>query len=147
MKTNYLARIAFITLITVIASCSGIDINDEQAVVNDMQGTWIGSEHNGNIYRHIKLIISDNTFTGWYQITESADEPGWMVLPTESGTISLSSVLDISKESGKYRKINFFIRGRCCGDNSLTATIMSKMITYHEGKGLCVTDQKPMSRN
>jgi hypothetical protein len=112
-----------------------------------MQGIWIGSEHNGDIYRHIKLIISDNTFTAWHQITESADKPGWTVLPTESGTISLSSVQDISNESGKYRKINFFIRGRCCGDNSLTANIMSKMITYHEGKGLCVTDQIPMSRN
>lgn len=146
MKAILVLRIAVITLVTVFTSCSGIDINDEQAVAKDLQGTWIGYEHKGNIFRHFKLVISDNTFSGWLQTSESDNEPAWTALPNESGTISLSSVQNIPNESGKYRKISFFMRGRCCGDNSLTARILSEMITYHEGRGLCVTDQTQMIR-
>jgi hypothetical protein len=146
LKRNNIPYISF-TFIPFFTSCSGIDINDEQAVMKDIQGTWIGAEHNGNIYRHIKLIISDNTFAGWYQFSESVDEPVWTVVPTENGTISLSSVQENPDETGKYRSINFFILHRCCGDNSLTANILSKIITYQDRKGLSLAAQTPMIRN
>lgn len=127
-----------VALIVVLCSCSGVDINDDLAVLQDVQGTWIGYEKTGDLYRHVKLYISDNTFNGWLQTTESGEEPAWTVLPNENGTFSLSGVLDNAKGSGKCRKLSFFIRGRCCGDNSLTAKTLSGIITYEEGKGLQV---------
>jgi hypothetical protein len=131
-------RKGIVVLAVVLFSCSGIDINDDLAVLQDIQGTWIGYEKTGDFYRHVKLYISDNTFNGWLQTTESAEEPTWTVLPNENGTFSLSAVLNNTGDSKKYRKFNFFIRGRCCGDNSLTARTLSGIIAYEEGKGMRV---------
>jgi hypothetical protein len=140
-------RTALFALTVVFFSCSGVDINDDLAVLQDIQGTWIGYEKTGDLYRHVKLYITDNTFNGWLQMTESGEEPAWTVLPNENGTFSLSAVLDNAKDSGKYRKFNFFIRGRCCGDNSLTARTLSGIIIYEDGKGLLVSGGTSMTRD
>jgi hypothetical protein len=141
MKTNFLKDIGLFTLILVITSCSRVDINDEQAVMKDIQGTWIGHEYIGGFIRHIKVNIKENTFEGWVQTSDSDIEPSWTILPTESGTFSLSSVLENSNETGKFRKFSFVINGRCCGDNSLTAKTLSQLIAYTDGKGLLIAQQ------
>jgi hypothetical protein len=146
VKTIHVVRMGLIAFAAVFFSCSGIDINDDLAVLQDVQGTWIGYEKTGDIYRHVKLYISDNTFNGWLQTTDSGEEPSWTVLPNENGTFSLSSVLVKADSSGKYRKFNFFINGRCCGDNSLTAKTLSGIITYEEGKGLQVDGGMSMAK-
>lgn len=142
--TNYKTA-AIIVAIVIFTSCSEVDINDEMAVMKDIQGTWIGKAPAGELYRHIKVSITDNRFNGWLQTTDSVAEPEWTVLPTESGTFSISSVLE--EESGKdqFRSLKFAIAGRCCGDNSLTAITLSEMITYVNRKGLFVNG-KSMKR-
>jgi hypothetical protein len=146
VKTKNFVRTGLAALTAVLFSCSGVDINDDLAVLQDIQGTWIGYEKTGDIYRHVKLYISDNTFNGWLQTTESGEEPAWTVLPSENGTFSLSGVLDNAKGSGKCRKLSFAIQGRCCGDNSLTARTLSRIITYEDGKGLQVEGSLSMAK-
>jgi hypothetical protein len=141
MKTNFLKGIGFFTLIVGITSCSRVDINDEQAVMKNIQGTWIGYEYTGGLFRHIKVNIRENTFEGWLQTSDSDIEPSWTVLPTESGTFSLSSVLENTNEAGKFRKLSFVINGRCCGDNSLTAKTLSQLIAYMDGKGMFIAQR------
>ncbi len=136
----------WILAVMVLSACTRRDINDYQNVMDDIQGIWIGHDYNGGIHRHIKLIISDNTFKGWLQISDNEVEPEWTVLPGEEGNLSLSSVLNNPDRNGKYRKINFYMRGRCCGDNSLTARMLSSLVDYYDGTGLSVTGQKPMAR-
>jgi len=146
MNSGYVKGILLTTAVAVLTACSGIDIDDEIAVMNDIQGTWIGYELTGSTYRHIKVNITDNSFDGWLQISDSITEPAWTVLPTESGTFSLSSVLENASDAGKYRKFNFVILHRCCGDNSLTARTLSEMVTYDDGKGLYVAGRASMIR-
>jgi hypothetical protein len=141
IETNFLKSIGFFALILVITSCSGVDINDEQEVMNDIQGTWIGSEYIDGLFRHIKVNIKDNTFDGWLQTSHADIEPSWTVLPTESGIFSLSSVLDNPKDDRKFRKFSFVINGRCCGDNSPTAKTLSELIAYMDRKGLFIAQQ------
>jgi hypothetical protein len=141
MKTDFLKSIGFFTLLVVIVSCSRVNINDEQAVMKDIQGTWIGREYIGGLIRHIKVNIKENTFEGWLQTSDSDNEPSWTVLPTESGTFSLSSVLENPNKAGKFRKFSFVINGRCCGDNSLTAKTLSQLIAYMDGKGLYIAQR------
>ena len=132
--------------IAAMISCSPADIEDYQDVMNHIQGTWTGHEYNKGIHRHIKLIISDNTFNGWIQVSDDGDEPEWTAIPGEEGTFSLSSILDDPDSKVKFRKMNFYMRGRCCGDNSLTARMLSNLVAYYEGNGLSVTGRQPMAR-
>lgn len=144
MKTNLINLTGLILLCAVFTSFSGVDINDEQAVFNDIQGTWTGCEYSGTFYRHIKISISDNSYDGWLQVSDTRDEPEWTVLPGEKGTISLSSVLE-SADAGKYRRFKFQIQG-CCGDNSYTAKTLSDLINYMEGAGLYVAGKTAMTK-
>jgi hypothetical protein len=146
MKRGCLKVIGLIAVFAVLNSCTGVDINDEQAVLKNIQGTWIGFERIDGIYRHIKLIISENSFDGWIQSSDSGHEPSWTAIPNEKGTISLSSVLENPEGNGKYRKITFSILGSCCGDNSSTAWTLSKMITYNDGRGLVLAGRASMTR-
>jgi hypothetical protein len=146
MKTGYLQVFGLIALFAVLFSCSRVDINDEQEVMKDIQGTWTGCEYIGGIYRHIKLNISENSFDGWIQSSDSDQEPSWTAIPNEKGMISLGSVLENSDGNGKYRRITFSILGSCCGDISSTAWTLSKVITYHDGKGLFVAGRASMTR-
>jgi hypothetical protein len=147
MKIQKLACTALAGVLMLITSCTGIKIEDDQAVIQDIQGTWTGYDQIGSFYRHVKVNIAGNTFNGWLQTTESPEVPAWSALPNETGTLSISSILEDPIETGKYRKISFFMRGRCCGDNSLTARTLSDMITYQDGRGLCVARQVAMMRN
>jgi hypothetical protein len=127
-------------------SCAGVDIHNEQAVLKSMQGTWTGCEQIGEMYRHIKLSVKDNQFDGWLQMSESSDQPSWTVLPGETGTITLSSVIEEPQTDKKYRRISFFISGRCCGDKSNTAKSLAELITYVDGNGLLMAGQLSMKR-
>ncbi len=131
-----------ITMVLVTA-CSGVNIEDELSVMKDIQGTWVGYEGADNYHRFIKVSIKDNRFEGWMQVTDSAREPAWAVLPNEMGTFSISSVLQ--NDTGKYRSFRFFMQGRCCGDNSLTARTLSQLITYNDKKGLIIRNL-PMTK-
>ena len=146
MKTTNLKDAAIITIIAILSACSGVDIDDDLAVMKDIQGTWVGDDLAGNFYRHIKVNITDNRFDGWLQISDSITEPAWTILPTETGTFSISSVLQKVSGTGRYRSFNFAILGRCCGDNSLTAKTLSEMITYENRKGLLVAGRVSMIR-
>lgn len=139
MKAINLKSAAIFAIFVITTACSGVDIHDETAVIKDIQGTWIGKARVGELYRHVKVTISENRFEGWLQTTDSVAEPEWTILPTESGTFSISSVQ--MEESGKdqFRSLKFVISGRCCGDNSLTAITLSEMITYMNKNGLSVT--------
>jgi hypothetical protein len=141
MRIDLFKNIGFFILIAVITSCSRVDINDEEAVMKDIQGTWTGYEYTGGIFRHIKVNIKENTFEGWLQTSDSEIDPSWTVLPTERGTFSLSSVLENSTKARKFRKFSFVINGRCCGDNSLTAKTFSELIAYIDGKGLFIAER------
>jgi hypothetical protein len=131
-------------LIVLLSSCSRVNINDEQAVLKDIQGTWTGCAKDGNLYNHIKLDISQDSFNGWLQTTDSEKAPTWDILPGESGTFSLSAVMDNPDNPSKMRKFTFSVAGRCCGDKSLTITALSKLLSYNEEKGLAVADKISM---
>ena len=146
MNTTHLKGMIFIAIISILTACSGVDIDDDTAVMKDIQGTWVGNMQTGNIYRHIKVNITDNRFDGWLQTSDSLTEPIWAVLPTETGTFSISSAREKLSGTGKFRSFNFVILGRCCGDNSLTAKTLSEMITYDSRKGLLMAGMLTMTR-
>lgn len=135
----FISRTAFILLLAVFASCSTADINNEQAVMTDIQGTWIGYEITGAMYQHIKLRIVKDAFEGWVQTSDSQAEPEWAELPNEKGLISLSSIQEDPENTIKFRKFAFTCDGRCCGDKSLSLKALSGMISYVEGKGLTLS--------
>ena len=133
---TFLSSAAFILLLAVVTSCSKTDINNDDAVMNDLQGTWIGNEMIGTMYQHIKLRIVNDSFEGWVQISDTQAEPEWTELPNEKGLISLSSIQEDSENNIKFRKFAFTCDGRCCGDKSLTLETLSGMLSYVDGNGL-----------
>lgn len=146
-KSVLLKSVTLLLVSVILNSCSKININDEQAVIKNIQGTWIGYENMGTYYQHIKLNISENSFDGWVQTSESDKTPSWDVLPGESGTFTLTSVQDDPASSVKYRKFSFTIAGRCCGDKSLTTETLSRLLSYVEAKGLYVGGKVSMIKN
>jgi len=137
---------AIILLFVVFTSCSKTDINNEEAVMNDLQGTWIGNELNGTMYQHIKIKIVKDSFEGWVQASDTQSEPEWAEIPNEKGLISLSSVQDDPETTVKFRKFAFTCDGRCCGDKSLSLKALSDMISYVEGKGLTMNGKSKLSK-
>lgn len=137
---------AFMLLLVVFTSCSKTDINNDEAVMNELQGTWIGNELTGTMYQHIKLKIEKDTFEGWVQMSDTQTEPEWTELPNEKGLISLSSVQDDPENTVKFRKFAFTCDGRCCGDKSLSLKALSDMISYIEGKGLTMNGKSKLSK-
>ena len=123
-----------------------IDIGNEETVIKDMQGTWVGNDHEGGIYTHYKLEISGNNFRGWLTGGYTDDEPSWAEQPNETGTFSLSPVQGYTNASGKYRNINFTKAGGGFGDNSLTARAFTNMIIYDDGGGLYVVGWGNMNK-
>lgn len=142
----FFSRSVFILLLAVFVSCSKADINNEQAVMNAVQGTWIGYEITGAMYQHIKLRIAKDSFEGWVQTSDSQAEPEWTELPNEKGLISLSSVQEDPENTIKFRKFAFTCDGRCCGDKSLSLKALSSMISYVEGKGLTLDDKSKLAK-
>lgn len=123
-----------------------IDIGNEESVIKDMQGTWIGNDHEGGIFTHYKLEISGNNFRGWLTAGYTEDEPNWVEQPNETGTFTLSPVQGYTNASGKYRNINFTKAGGGFGDNSLTARAFTNMIIYDDGGGLFVVGWGNMNK-
>lgn len=129
-----------------ILSLFNVDIEDEQAVIKDMEGTWIGYDHGNGIYTHYKLVISGKTFKGWMKTTYTNKEPSWSSQPDERGTFTLSPVQGYTNSSGNYRNINFSKVGGGYGNNSLTARALTNMIIYDDGSGLYVVGWASMSK-
>jgi hypothetical protein len=123
-------------------SFSKIDISDEQAVLKDMQGTWVGYDHEAGVYTHYKLYISGENFRGWISSGYTDDEPSWSSIPDVTGTFSLSPVQGYSNASGKYRNINFDDND----GNLLEARSLQNMIIYDDGQGLYVVGWASMSK-
>ncbi len=138
--------IAIVVILAIIGSFLKVDIKDEKAVIKDMQGTWVGYDHESGIYTHYKLQISGTNFRGWLQTGYTDDEPSWNSQPDETGTFSLSPVQGYTNASGKYRNINFTKEGGGYGDNSLTARAFTNMIIYDDGGGLYVVGWASMNK-
>ena len=147
MRTANFFLFGIVTLLLFGNSRPAIDITDEQAVINSIQGEWIGYESIAGEYRHIKLKFSDDGYEGWLQTTGSTDNPEWAEMPNETGLFSMSAVQQYSNGAGKFRTIRFTILGSCCGDNSLTAWTLSQLIIYDEAKGLYIGGRQAMTKN
>jgi hypothetical protein len=146
MKSSVFSIFSVTILALLCSAASVVDISDEQAVINDIQGVWVGYEHLSGAYRHVKLKFADDGYEGWIEISEAAAEPEWAEQPGETGLFSLSSVLSYTQGTGKFRMIRFTILGSCCGDNSLTAYTLSRIITYDDKLGLYVAGQQVMRK-
>lgn len=131
-------KLSVFFLLAMVIACSTTDITNDQAVMDDLQGTWTGTENSGEMVQHIRLKIEKDSFKGWVQTTDSSSQPEWAETPDEEGLISLSSVLTDPDKQFRYRKFAFTCNGRCCGDKSLSLKALSTMLTYVEGKGLTV---------
>jgi hypothetical protein len=138
--------IAIVIITAIIGSFLKVDINDEEAVIKDMQGTWIGYDHESGIYTHYELQISGTNFKGWLQTAYTNSEPNWSSQPDETGTYTLSPVQGYTNSSSKYRNINFFKDGGGYGNNSLSARAFTKMIIYDDSDGLYVVGWASMSK-
>ena len=138
MRRSFFSFVTLTLMLLLYGAAPLVDISDEQAVIKDIQGVWVGNEHLSGSYRHVKLKFTEDGYEGWLETSESASEPEWAEQPGETGLFSLSSVLAYSNSNEKYRKIRFTILGSCCGDNSLTAWTLSNSITYNSTKGLVI---------
>jgi hypothetical protein len=148
-KAGWISKVGIIVLVILSTSCTktGVDIRNEAEVLSAIQGTWVGYEQTGDFYTHVKLYLSENNFSAWMQTSDSAGEPEWAVLPDETGTFSLSNVLEPVNEGGAYRKLTFKVPGRCCGDKSIAIRNLSSKITFNAGKGLCFAHQLLLAAN
>jgi hypothetical protein len=135
MKNN-LPDARVLLFLLFFTSCSHPDINNEKNVLDDLQGRWTGREKTGEMYTHVKLDISGDSFQCWLMITDSETEPKWKLLPEEMGTFSLSSVYEDPDETGKFRKFSLMVPGRCCGDKSVCISTMSRLLRYSDKNGL-----------
>lgn len=132
-----------IFIITAIGSSSP-DINDKDAVIKDMQGTWIGNSHDGIgefQYVHYKVEISGSNFKGWIEVGRTSDEPNWNSTPDVKGTWSLSEVLTYTNSSSRYRNIYF---EEDDSNTLLKARTLQNMIVYDGG--LYVVRWAPMTK-
>lgn len=136
-KPIRLHKVLFAIFFTVFFSCSAsVDINNEEAVMKSIQGTWIGCQNIGKEYRHFKLSVANNSFEGWMQTSNSQKEPTWATDTDEKGIISLSSLINDQEKNLKYRKFALTCLGRCCGDKSFSLKTLTELISYQDGKGL-----------
>jgi hypothetical protein len=142
-----ISRLLVVGVFILMVFGSAADINNEQAIMADIQGTWTGYQQTGSLYRHFKLNFRDSEFDGWMEMSDTSNEPEWNALPGESGTVSLSSVLEMPNETIKIRKIKFSASGRCCGDISLTAKTLSSTIAYKQDQGLYIEGAMAMQKN
>jgi hypothetical protein len=133
---NHLLYMPVLFILMFFVSCSHTDINNEKKVLYELQGRWTGIEKTDNMYMHVRLDISEDSFQSWLMITDSEKEPEWKPLPEEMGTFSLSSVFGDPNEQGKFRKLSFTVPGRCCGDKSSTITTLTSLLKYSDKKGL-----------
>lgn len=147
MKSRYgcLTLIVLAVIIGLAIGIGGTDINSTKDVIEDMQGSWTGYDHEGGIYTHYKLVINGNSFKGWMQSAYTDDTPNFASSPDVTGTYTLSPVQGYTNSSGKYRNINFTMEGGGFGNNSLSARSFTNMIIY-DNSGLYVVGWAPMRR-
>jgi len=147
-KKTALFWVATGVLFPVLLSCNrnSVDISNEEAVWNDLQGTWTGFEHTGELFTHYKLYIEDHNFSAWIQSAESAREPEWSVLPMENGLLTLGALMPASGNQPAYRDISFSVPGRCCGDKSIAIRTYNRLITYDKGMGLNLSHREPLAK-
>jgi len=148
MKSRYgcLTLIVLAVIIGLAIGMGGSDINSTKDVIERMQGSWTGYDHEGGIYTHYKLAINGNSFKGWMQSTYTDDTPNFASSPDVIGTYTLSPVQGYTNSSGKYRNINFTMEGGGFGNNSLSARSFTNMIVYDDSNGLYVVGWGGMSR-
>ncbi|MFN8255886.1 MAG: hypothetical protein U0W24_09375 [Bacteroidales bacterium] len=143
----YHYQLGFVLFLTGILSCAPpVSIDNERAILADVQGTWTGYQANGNFYQHFKLRIENDIFKGWVQTSDSKEEPIWKTAPDEEGNISLGSILQDSLATIKFRKFAFTCANRCCGDRSFSQKTLAQMITYVEGEGLMLDAKIKMNK-
>jgi hypothetical protein len=136
MKNKLFKNIVSICITIVflfLAFGSGVDINDENAVKKDMQGTWVGYSHDGigeYQYNHYKVVLSGNQFKGWLEVGRTSDEPQWNNNPDVTGDWSLSEVLTYTNADSRYRNIYF---EEDESDNLLKARVLQNCIVYDGG--------------
>lgn len=143
-KTGWFSIIALLTIFAITGSFLKVDINNEQSVIKDMQGTWIGNSHDGIgefQYVHYKVEISGEKFKGWIEVTRTSDEPNWKNNPDVAGDWSLSEVLTFKNADSRYRNIYFKEDDSA---NSLKARTLQNYIIYNGG--LYVVDWGQMSK-
>ena len=146
-KSAFLLGVVFVITFSVFNSCSSsTDINNENAVMKDIEGAWTGYQIMGKVYRHFKLTVTNDSFEGWIQISDSEKEPIWAKIPDEKGFLTLSSLLTDKEKNLKYRKFALTCAGRCCGDKSLSVKTLTDLITYQEGKGLLLDGKVKMNK-
>lgn len=148
MKSRYgcLTLIVLAVIIGLAIGIGGTDINSAKDVIERMQGSWTGYDHEGGIYTHYKLVINGNSFRGWMQTAYTDDTPNFASSPDATGTFTLSPVQGYTNSSGKYRNINFTMEGGGFGNNSLSARSFTNMIIYDDSGGLYVVGWASMSR-
>lgn len=120
-------------LIIAFGSLSSADINDKNAVIEDMQGTWVGNSHDGIgefQYVHYKVVISGDKFKGWIKVARTSDEPEWDSNPDVTGDWSLSEVLTFTNMDSRYRNIYF---NEDNSENLLKARTLQNSIIYDGG--------------
>jgi hypothetical protein len=146
-RSVFLRGLLIVVAFSIYFSCSNaVDINNESAVLKDIQGAWTGYQMVGNAYRHFKLIVKNNSFEGWMQVADSEKEPSWAEIPDEKGALSLSSLQNDEEKRIKYRKFSLRCDGRCCGDKSVSVKALSELISYQEGKGLMLDGKVKMAK-
>jgi hypothetical protein len=133
---NHLPDPRVLIILLFFISCSHTDINNEKKVLDELQGSWTGIEKTDEMYTHVRLDISGDSFQCWLMITDSEKEPKWKLLPEEMGTFSLSSVYGDPNEPGKFRKLSLSVPGRCCGDKSASISTLSRLLRYSDKNGL-----------
>lgn len=145
LRYGCLTLIILAVIIVVAVGIGGADITSENAVIEQMQGSWVGNDHEGGIYTHYKLVISGRSFKGWMQPAYTDDTPNFASSPDVAGTFTLSPVQGYTNSSGKYRNINFTMEGGGFGNNSLSARSFTNMIVYDNSRGLYVVGWGGMS--
>lgn len=148
MKSRYgcLTLIILAVIIGVAIGIGSTDINSAKDVIERIQGSWVGHDHEGGVYTHYKLVINGTSFKGWMQPTYTDDTPNFASSPDATGTFALSPVQGYTNSSGKYRNINFTMDGGGFGNNSLSARSFTNMIIYDDSNGLYVVGWAGMDR-
>ena len=144
MKKTILSSIVIVIAILTFIASSSTDINDKDAVIKDMQGSWIGNSHDGMgefQFVHYKVEINGDRFKGWIDVGRTNDEPQWNARPDVAGDWTLSEVLTYTNSTSRYRNIYF---NEDDSDNLLSARTLQNMIVYDGG--LYVVGWAPMSR-
>ena len=68
-----------------------IDIQDKEAVISDLQGTWVADRQAG-LWIHYKIEFSGHNYKCWHKVNMAKDSHSWKDQPDGTGTYELSYV-------------------------------------------------------